>query len=1462
MKRRISFLLFLAVLFYSNAFSQDFSNKGTEFWVAYSGHIDGTSSAMGIYITSDVNASGQIKVGAQTIAFTVSANSVTRKFIGPNAGGDAPNNTVYLSTQGGIQTGAGILVTSDKPVAVYAHIIRSARSGATLVLPTKVWGKKYIVPSYKNVGNAGGESGYGEIAVMASEANTTIRITPTATSRDNSKPAGTPFQITLANPGDVYQLQFVRNSDISGTKVESVADSAGTGGCKPITVFSATTWSAFDCTSPISSGGDNLYQQLFPTGSWGKQFLVSPFKNRLYDIVRVFVDDPSTVVTKTENGIKTTLAGLVNSYYEFKTTNPVLIEADKPISLAQYMVSQTCDTRNGVCGGNNQPACPFPADPEMVVINPIEQTISNITVFSAHRNFVPSGQSAVTQCFLNIIIKTSAVPSFKINGQSPSGAFLPIPSTQYSYLQEDVTAITLSNPVQTLTADSGFIAVAYGYGQVESYGYNAGTNVKDLYQYVTLQNQYATINEPATCKNTPSFFSITLPYQPVSITWDFGGNPNLSPNTNYTISAPVPDSIFVKDGKTLYLYKQKANTYSFGAIGVYPIKVIVNNQTAEGCPGIQEISYDVNVYDPPVANFSFTQSGCVSDTTYFSDSTNGFARPVVKWLWNFGDGTIDSVKNPKKVFTVPGNYNVKLFSITDVGCVNEIVKPVIITTKPQASFTRSSNTCSGNQVTFTDASTLSSGSIIKWTWTFGAGIPAVVNSTNAPVNYTYTTVGKYTATLQVETNTGCKSTVFSEEITVNANPVVDFSFPAIVCLPSGQTQFTNLSTISDGSAMTYSWDFGDNQTSTGTSPLHRYSAIGPFNVKLTATSSNGCIRDLTKVVNSILPQPKANFSVSNEVCLNDSTVFTDQSNGNGSNVVQWNWDFGDGTKSSLQNPKHLYTGASTKTVTLFVVTDKGCVSDTMTKTTIVNPLPTADFTTSAPACETKNITITDKSVANAGVLNKWIWNFGDSTPAVIYSTGNPFVKTFAAAGTYTVKLDIETDKGCKISTSKPVVINPQPIANIILPEVCLNDAFAQFTDSSVIADGSAASFTYAWNFGDNNANAANPNTSTLKNPVHKYSAVGVYKVSLTVTSNNGCISSITKDFTVNGSIPLANFTVLNGANLCSNTKVEIQNTSTVDFGAITKVEIFWDVLGTPAVIFTDNLPSPNKIYSNKYSVLATTKTYQVKYRAYSGGSCVNETTKTITVNGSPTVLFSAMSDVCIDVPPFQITNASETGGATGTFAFSGKGVSPNGLFSPVAAGAGISMITYTYTTANGCKDSATQSITVLPNPVVNAGPNLFVLEGGFATINASATGNNLTYSWSPATYLDNAAILTPIVTPLADINYKITVTATGGCKATDDVFVKVLLAPEIPNAFSPNGDGINDTWNIQFLETYPGAILELFNRYGQLVFKSVGYSKQWDGTFNGKPLPVGVYYYILNPKNGRKQITGSVAILK
>jgi gliding motility-associated-like protein len=116
--------------------------------------------------------------------------------------------------------------------------------------------------------------------------------------------------------------------------------------------------------------------------------------------------------------------------------------------------------------------------------------------------------------------------------------------------------------------------------------------------------------------------------------------------------------------------------------------------------------------------------------------------------------------------------------------------------------------------------------------------------------------------------------------------------------------------------------------------------------------------------------------------------------------------------------------------------------------------------------------------------------------------------------------------------------------------------------------------------------------------------------------------------------------------------------------------------------------------------------------------------------------------------------------------------------------------------------------------------------------------------------------------PLTDMTYRLTVTVRGGCSASDEVFVKLLKFPVIPNSFTPNNDGINDTWRIDYLNTYPNNRVQVFTRTGQQVFESRGYDKPWDGTLKGKPLPIDTYYYIIEPGNGRDPITGYVTILK
>jgi gliding motility-associated-like protein len=1446
-------LLVLTTVLAIAATAQDFSNKGKLFYVTYPAHIDGTGSAMGLYLTSDLNATGTVTVGTTVINFTVTANNVTRIFIGPNASGDAPNTYVYLSQNEGIKTGAAIKIESDKPIVVYSHIIRSARSGATLVLPVPVWGQEYIMPSYPNSGSS---QGYGALSVVAAEANTVVEITPKVNSRDGARPAGVPFQITLVNPGDVFQLQFALNQDLSGTTVKSV--SSGTGGCKKIAVFSSTTWSGIGCSN--ATGGDNLYQQLFPTGAWGKQFVTAPFKTRTSDIIRVFVKDPTTVVKKTENGIVTTLTGLQgNSYYEFTTGNPTVISADKAVSVVMYIKSQSCQSPN------------VNSDPEMVLINPIEQTINNITVFSAHQNYVPAGQSQVTNCYLNIILKTAAISSFKINNAAPTTSFATIPGTPYSYLQQEVTSLALTNPVHTLTADSGFIAIAYGFGNVESYGYNAGTNVIDRYQYASVSNTYGNVNVPATCKGSPFKLSITLPYQPTSIQWDFNGNANISPNANVAINSPVFDSSFVRDDKTLYVYKLPGNyVYTPTGTPTYPItvpvKVIVNNPTSDGCSGNQEISLDISVYDLPTANFSFTTTGCVTDSIRFSDGSDGKGRAITKWKWDFGNGTIDSVKNPVRLFPAAGSFSTQLLAITDIGCGATVAKTVNVTNKPDALF-NIGTACVNKNVTFTDASQLTGGygSIVKYEWDYGNTVKETVNN-NSVRNQTFTSFGTYIATLQIETSTGCRDTL-SKNFTVGANPQVGFIVPE-VCLTDPFAQFTDTSKIADNSTLTYLWNFGEpgsaNPTSPDKNPKHSYAAPGTYNVTLTVTSALGCSASTTTPFTVSSTNPIASFVLLNtnqpfcsNIPVQIKNTSTVQIGAIGKVEIYWDYLTNPTVVTVDNDPafNEVYTHAypiqnTDKPVRIRFLAYSGgvCVNEVF-KDTILYATPAISYTTMPGICnEALPRQITQFTALPTGGAFQY-------SGIGVNNTGL-FNPQTSGVGTFAIKALYGTNRGCKDSLTRNITVWPSPTATWVPGSLKCEKNGITFTTTALANFGKITS--WIWTFGDMTTATYNNGNAFTKT----YANAGPYNATLKVVTDSGCTATSPIQAIVVNPLPKVSFDPPLQTSCLPTAKATFNSTSTIADNSETLFSYYW-TFGDP----NDPTPAAVKSPTHIYTQLATPPGYAVKLKVTSKDLCVDSLMQYFS-NIKPQPIASFKPDtnqICINDTIFFTDKSNPvTGSIAKWFWRLGDGATAANAspFHKYTDSGTFTVRLYIQNTDNCFSDTFKLPVKVFPYPVLNAGPDINVLEGGSAVLNPDYFARTGMFKWAPALYLDNDAIARPTTRPLADILYTVTLTGEGGCAVSDDIFVKLLLKPVIPNAFTPNGDGINDTWVITYLESYPGATVEVFDRNGHIVFRSLNYGKNWDGTNNGKPLPVGTYYYIIDPKNGRPQMSGNVTIVR
>jgi gliding motility-associated-like protein len=1438
-------ILILTILMGNKVCAQDFSNKGKDFWVAYGYHQTmnsggGGTQSMVLYFAAEQNTNVRVEIPGvgYSQSYFVAANTVLTSNPIPKTG----FQDARLTTESLAPENKGIHVTSDKPIVAYAHIYNASVSGATILFPTLTLGKEYYSVNYTNNSNTSGANCWFYV-IAADTGTTTVEIIPSAATLNHA--AGVAFSVNLTQ-GQVYNLmgQFAGTSgvDLTGSIIRSISTAAGL--CKRIAVFSGSGRINITCNGPSSTASsDNYMSQAFPKTAWGKKYLTVPAAaGNSFNIYRVCVSDPATLVTI--NGTATALPLQGNFYYEIPATNqPQRIEADKPILVAQYFTSQN------QCGNSTPGQL---GDPEVIYLSSVEQNINKV-LWNATPNY------QITQHYFNVVIPNAgtAISSFRLDGAAvlPSSFINHPQAPGYSYLSLPVNA-----GQHIIQSDSGFNAIAYGYGNAESYGYNAGTNIKDIYQFVSVNNQYATVNFAAACKGAPFFLSMTFPYQPTQIIWQFNG---LFPDD--TINNPVYNSTTIVNGKTLFRYNLPGS-YTIAAPGTYPIRVVAQNPTADGCSGVQEIDYDLQVYDLPTANFNFNTNGCVSNPVSFTDNSNANGRPVIHWHWNFGDGnTINDVTTTNHTYSGPGSYDVKYTIITDVGCkADTVLHTVVLNDPPVALFNTAAPYCAGRTINFNDQSTVNTGAIIKWHWNFGDGPTTIYTTGNQA--HTYAATGSYTITLQVETASGCLSGIFTRTIIINPNPVVNFNLPN-VCLPAGAAQFNSTSTISDGTEnqFTYLWNFGDaTPPAGGQNPVHNYTATGPYNVKLLVTSGNGCADSLTRNLTTIYAEPQAAFNSPAEVCLGAAVNFTDQSSAPGSTVTQWLWNFGDATTSTSQNPSKTYAAPGTYTVTLSVTSATGCqtVNNIATHIITVNALPTAGFTVSLPGCAGKGVTFTNTSVANSGAVIKWTWNFGDATNTIL-TTGVPFVHTYAAVNMYNATLQVETDKGC-VSTAFPqsIVINQVPTAGFIAPVVCVNDVLAPFTDTSKITPGSITAWD--WNFGDPNANAGNPNTSNVQNPTHHYTQPGPYTAQLISTSNSGCKDTTIRALTVNGGILTPLFTVENTTPLCSNKIITIKDVSTIDAGNILKLEIFWDP-ADPTIKTTDNTPAAGKTYSHTYPEFGTpaSKVYTVKYTVYSGLACSNTYTSDITMLATPQLAFSAVLPVCDNMPSFQLSQVQLQNNLPGSGTFSGAGVSATGLFDPQVAGAGTHNITYTYTGNNGCSNSTNQTMIVNPTPVADAGPDKFVLEGGFITLAPGMITNMpVTYTWSPGTYLNNPSIPNAQASPPTDFLYTLTVTSDRGCIDTDKVFVKLLKSLVIPNIFSPNGDGIHDTWVIEHLESYPGCVVQIYNRYGQMVQKFVNYTKPWDGKINGTDAPVGTYYYIIDPKSGRKPMTGFVDIIR
>ena len=523
----------------------------------------------------------------------------------------------------------------------------------------------------------------------------------------------------------------------------------------------------------------------------------------------------------------------------------------------------------------------------------------------------------------------------------------------------------------------------------------------------------------------------------------------------------------------------------------------------------------------PVANFSQTNtSGCAPLVVTFKDESTG--NPQSR-NWDFGNGQLSTDPNPTVYYGSPGVYTVRLV-VRNADGTDGITKTDLISVfpSPYVDFKVDYNTaCAPMTIQFTDLSVAQQGSITSWKWDFGDG----TSSTSPNPSKTFTNTGYYNISLTVGTSTGCQSTASKNRfirIVSGITPKFDFNRVGTCTLPV-VANFIN-QTTGPGS-LSYSWNFGDGQTSTIKNPSNSYSALGTYSVKLSVQSNLGCKAEITTPIT--FGTTTTQIGAPDSSCPNKPINFTNTST---PAPISSTWDFGDGSPGSTQlNPVKSYTTPGIYTVTL---TSKyaQCTGTITKQIKITNP-PLADFTSPNPIGCKLPYTVNFQNTTPGAV--SYLWNFGDGAT----STEAAPAHTYTRAGDFNVTLSVVTGTGCpavvfkssfvKITTNFYVGINGVP------NQGCKPYKFSP--TANVISIDPVAS--YLWTFGDGG-------TSTSATPTYTYNSTGNFDVQLKVTTQGGCVDSvIAPKALLIGDSNAVNFTYTPTASVCAGTPFVFNSTT-------------------------------------------------------------------------------------------------------------------------------------------------------------------------------------------------------------------------------------------------------------------------------------------------------------------------------
>ncbi|MDB4285969.1 gliding motility-associated C-terminal domain-containing protein [bacterium] len=882
------------------------------------------------------------------------------------------------------------------------------------------------------------------------------------------------------------------------------------------------------------------------------------------------------------------------------------------------------------------------------------------------------------------------------------------------------------------------------------------------------------------------------------------------------------------------------NNFNTGPLNSTTVYIVTEQDSiCESAGTVVIVSVDPRPSPPVVV----TDTVCDGEMAVLS--ATGAGGNILNW---YDDPNGTNLLFTGALFTTPALNQTTTYYVQQIpvgsGCGSSLV-PVTVVVNPLP-FTPSATTiriCEGAIGVITASGTGNANTQLNWYDNATFTIPVKV-SPMPPSSDTLQVgpfvAGTYTYYIEEEsTLTGCKSMRSAVSVIVSPQP----SQPSV-----------NDTTICEGNSVTllapgvgvFNWydaPVGGNLLQVGlsfTTPI-----LNTTTTYYVSFEVNGCESQRETVVVNVRSAPASPTISSNSPICEGDTLFLVA--GFVSNV-SYQWTGPNGFSSPLQNPLILNANLVLNQGTYsLVITDlaTGCSSQPQSLVVLINPRPaTPTLQTNSPVCDGDDLVLTVAAVN--GAIYNWSGPNGFLGTTMV-PTLTVSAVTIADAGTYEVTITLN---GCP---SQPGTISVSIIAPPPKPVASNNGPLCEGDNLALTASGSGAG-QYSWT-------GPNSFSSNQQSPIIQNVTVvqaGDYIVSFVAV--NGCANPRMDTTSVVINILPPSVVVISNSPVCEGDSIEL-------FAPfVPNVTYRW----TGPSGFTSAVQNPvikniREIDDQGDYVLVITDTI-------TGCSGPPNVVFVDVLPGIPINLFILNSGpVCIgrDV---QLT-VNTVSNATYFW------VGPNGFLSntqnPLLTNATLAdsgVYTVTVSVTGQCVANATASTTVVVGDglPVDAGPDITISEGANAQL--MATGGVI-YSWTPNTFLDNPNISNPIVEmpPTGIYTYIVMGTDVGGCNGRDTVVVTVLDGggnPPVPtpaelgiyDLFTPNGDGVNDFWVIDNLAMLGSHTLSLFNRGGVVVLTTTDYNSNWDGTYQGKDLPEGTYWYVIRASIG--EIKGAVTLVR